>query len=70
MSARKFFCFPCKVYELITGIEWTNQNVRNGLSEVENLIITDTGDTYSRFIFQKSRICQLAYNSDYSRNNK
>ena len=60
----KFCCFPCKpVYELITGIEWTNQDVRNALSEVENLVITDTDDAYSRFIFQKSRICQLAYNS-------
>ena len=64
LSARNFVCFPCKpVYELITGIEWSNQDVRNALSEVENLVITDTDDAYSRFIFQKSRICQLAYNS-------
>ena len=30
-----------KVYELITEIEWTNQNARNALSEVENLTITN-----------------------------
>ena len=34
-----------KVYELITKIEWTNQNARNAaISEVENLIKTDIHD--------------------------
>ena len=27
-----------KVYELITETEWTNQNAKNALSKVENLI--------------------------------
>ena len=32
------------MYELITEIEWTNQNARNAISEVENVIKTDIHD--------------------------
>ena len=45
-SILKYSLFPAKrlkdqtkVYELITEIEWTNQNARKAISEAENLIM-------------------------------